>query len=183
MNTQIKFHWTKTQRGAPAIQIDTNVYRIQKRNNNGSIRFTCTDERCNASVTLFNDKIKFMRGNHRHEERVRPFHIVQMVHEFQQEAISDIKTPLPRIYDQIAKKFRRQYGTAVELPMFQQLKSTGYRKRLQILPPSPKRTNIRTFVIPDIFRFNLSNEPFLIHDSADPDRIIAFASKKSLNYL
>ena len=67
--------------------------------------------------------------------------------------------------------------------MFQQLKSTGYRKRLQILPPSPKRTNIRTFVIPDIFRFNLSNEPFLIHDSADPDRIIVFALKKSLNYL
>ncbi|CAF3900866.1 unnamed protein product [Rotaria sordida] len=178
MNKEIEFHWTKTQRGAPAIQIDTNLYRIQKRNNNGSIRFTCTDERCNASVTLLNDKIKFIRGTHRHGERVPPFHILQVVHEFRQKAVSDIRTPLPRIYDQ-----RRQYGTAAEIPMFQQLRSTGYRKRLEILPPSPKKTNIRTFIIPEVFRLNLSNEPFLIHDSANPDRIIVFASKKSLNYL
>ncbi|CAF1451762.1 unnamed protein product [Rotaria sordida] len=120
----------------------------------------------------------FIRGTHRHWERVPPFHILQVVHEFRQKAVSDIRTPLPRIYDQ-----RRQYGTAAEIPMFQQLRSTGYRKRLEILPPSPKKTNIRTFIIPEVFRLNLSNEPFFIHDSANPDRIIVFASKKSLNYL
>jgi hypothetical protein len=42
---------------------------------------------------------------------------------------------------------------------------------------------LRTFEIPEIFRFNSSNEPFLILDSADPVRTIAFASKTSLNYL
>ncbi|CAF5065119.1 unnamed protein product, partial [Rotaria sp. Silwood1] len=161
-----------------AIQIDTNLYRFQKRNNNGSIRFTCTDKRFNASVTLLDDKIKFMRGTYRHEERLPPFHILQVVHEFRQKTVSDIRTPLPGIYEQ-----RRQWGTTAEIPMFQQLRSTGYRKRLEILPPSPKKTNIRTFIIPEVFRLNLSNEPFLIHDSANPDRIIVFASKKSLNYL
>ena len=69
------------------------------------------------------------------------------------------------------------------MPVFQQLRSTGYRKRSEVLPTCPKPTTIRTFVIPAAFRLNSSNEPFLIHDSADPDRIIAFASKTSLNYL
>ena len=46
-----------------------------------------------------------MRGIHHHEERVLPFRIGEMVHEFQQEAVSDIRTPLPQIYDRIAKKF------------------------------------------------------------------------------
>ncbi|CAF5003677.1 unnamed protein product [Rotaria sp. Silwood1] len=115
MNKEVKFHWTKTQRSAPAIQIDTNLYCIEKRNNNGSIRFTCTDERCNASATLFNDKIKFIRGTHRHGKRLPPFQILQV---------------------------RRQYGTAAEIPMFQQLRSTGCRKRLEILPPSSKKTKM-----------------------------------------
>jgi hypothetical protein len=46
-----------------------------------------------------------------------------------------------------------------------------------------RRKTLRTFEITEIFRFNLSNEPFLIDDSADPDHIIAFASKTPLNYL
>ncbi|CAF3791531.1 unnamed protein product [Rotaria sp. Silwood1] len=37
---------------------------------------------------------------------------------------------------------RRQYGTAAEIPMFQQLRSTGCRKRLEILPPSSKKTKM-----------------------------------------
>ena len=69
------------------------------------------------------------------------------------------------------------------MPIFQQIRSTGYRKRSKVLPPYPNRTTMRTFTVPEMFRLNLSNEPFLIHDSADPHRIIAFASKTSLNYL
>jgi len=67
--------------------------------------------------------------------------------------------------------------------MFQQLRSTAYRKRSKVLPPYPKRSTLRTFEIPEMFRLNSSNEPFLIHDSADPDRVIVFASKTSLKYL
>ncbi len=67
--------------------------------------------------------------------------------------------------------------------MFQQLRSTEYRKRSEVLPPCPKRTTIHTFFIPEVFRLNSTNEPFRIHDSAEPHRIIAFASKRSLIYL
>jgi len=63
------------------------------------------------------------------------------------------------------------------------LKSTAYRKRSKVLPPYPKKSTLRTFEIPEMFRLNSSNEPFLIHDSADPDRVIVFASKTSLKYL
>ena len=75
------------------------------------------------------------------------------------------------------------YGTAADVPIFQQLRSTAYRKRSQVLPPCPMKTTLRSFKIPEIFRFNLSKEPFLIHDSADSERVIVFASKTSLNYL
>ena len=78
---------------------------------------------------------------------------------------------------------KKEYGTAAELPMFLQLRSTGYRKRSKVLPPYPTKETVRSFEIPDIFRLNSSNEPFLIHDSANPDRLIVFASKTSLKYL
>lgn len=67
--------------------------------------------------------------------------------------------------------------------MFQQLRSTAYRKRSKVFPPYPKKETLRTFQIPDMFRLNSSDEPFLIHDSANPDRLIVFASKTSLKYL
>ncbi|CAF1317084.1 unnamed protein product [Rotaria sordida] len=176
MNKEIEFHWTKTQRGAPAIQIDTNLYRIQKRNNNGSIRFTCTDERCNASVTLLNDKIKFIRGTHRHGERVPPFHILQVVHEFRQKAVSDIRTPLPRIYDQ-----RRQYGTAAEIPMFQQL-SLGMKS---ICYSATTKKDVRTYLtlfqsLKDaaaVLGINLAPSSHMI----DFESAAAIASKKVFN--
>ena len=76
------------------------------------------------------------------------------------------------------------------MPIFQQLRSTGYRKRSKVLPPYPNRTTMRTFTVfsfelppypnrttmrtftvPEIFLLNLLNEPFLIHYSADPHRI------------
>ncbi|CAF4142991.1 unnamed protein product, partial [Rotaria sordida] len=118
-------------------------------------------------------------GIHQHEERVLSFHSRGIVNKFQQATISDIRTPLPQIYDRI----RHEYGTATKMSMFQQIRWTGYRKRLKVLPPCPKRTNLRSFEIPQSFHLNSLKEPFLIHDSADPYRIIVFASKTSLRYL
>ncbi|CAF3348916.1 unnamed protein product [Rotaria sp. Silwood2] len=183
MNQSIEFHYTTTQRGSPAIQIGTDLYRVQKKNINGSIRYTCTNERCNASLTIFENKIQIMRGTHKHGQRLLPFHIGEIVNEFRQAIVSDIRTPLPQIYDKFAKKFLREYGSAAEMLMFRQVRATGYRVRTKALPPCPKKQDIATFHIPDVFRLNLSHEPFLIHDSANPYRIIVFASKSSLNHL
>jgi hypothetical protein len=62
---------------------------------NTTIRRTCTEERCNASVTLYENKVKFVRGIHCHQERNLPFYIGEMVHEFQQVATIDLRTSLP----------------------------------------------------------------------------------------
>jgi hypothetical protein len=53
MDKEIEFHFTRIQRDSPAIQIGTDLYRIQKKNINGSIQYTCTDERCDVSITIF----------------------------------------------------------------------------------------------------------------------------------
>jgi hypothetical protein len=56
---------------------------------------------------MIENKIKFIRGIHRREERMLPFHIEEVVHEFRQAAVSEIRKPLPQIYDRITKKFVR----------------------------------------------------------------------------
>lgn len=105
MSEPIEYHRTTTQRGAHAIQIGTDLYRIQKVNKNGTVRWICTHERCNASFTMNNDKILEKRGVHRHSERNLPFHIGEEVEKFYSEAKMDLKTPVPQLYDQAAKRF------------------------------------------------------------------------------
>ena len=51
------------------------------------------------------NEIKCMRGIHHHHERVLPFHIGEVVHKLEQAVVSDIKTPIQQIYDQLTKKF------------------------------------------------------------------------------
>jgi hypothetical protein len=105
MDNPVEFNRTKTQRGAPAIQIGTDLYRIQKFNKNGTTRLTCTSERCNASITMQDEKVLAIRGLHNHNERQLPFHVGETVNELRQAAAADIRTPLPQIYDRLAKKF------------------------------------------------------------------------------
>ena len=105
MNESIEYHRTTTQRGAEAIQIGTDLYRMQKKNKNGTVRWICTHERCNASFTMNNEQILEKRGVHSHSERNLPFHIGEEVKKFYAEAEIDLKTPVPRLYDQAAKKF------------------------------------------------------------------------------
>ena len=83
--------------------IDTDHYRVQTKNKTGTIRLMCTGERCTTSVILHENKMKSMRGIHRHQERVLPFHVGKMVHEFLQTAVNDFRTPLPQIYAQFIK--------------------------------------------------------------------------------
>ena len=82
---------------APALQIGTHLYRIQKKNKNGSIRLICTDERFYAYVAMYDNKIKFMRGIHRHEERVLTFHVEEMVCMNSDKAVNDLRAPFPQI--------------------------------------------------------------------------------------
>jgi hypothetical protein len=46
-----------------------------------------------------------MTGTYKHEQHLLPFHIGKIVNEIRQAVVSDIKTPLPQIYDKLAKKF------------------------------------------------------------------------------
>lgn len=105
MECSVEFHRTKTQRGADAIQVGTDLYRIQKQNKNGTIRLTCTSERCNASITMHDDEVLAIRGVHDHNDRQLPFHIGEVINELQEKATTDIRTPLPQIYDRLVKKF------------------------------------------------------------------------------
>ena len=53
------------------------------------------------------------------------------------------------------------------------MESTIYRKKLQNLPKLPR--TISDIELPDIFKY-IDNEPFLLHDSADSERILIFGT-------
>ena len=105
METAIELNRTKTQPGAPAIQTSTDLYRLQKQNKNGTVRWTCTSERCNASIIMRDNNLISIRRVYQHVEWQLPFHIGQIVNDFRRAVANNIRTPIPQIYDQFAKKF------------------------------------------------------------------------------
>lgn len=104
----IEYHYTKTQRGGTAIQIGTDLFRVQKRNRKGTVRWTCTSERCNASFTMLNEEIIRFRNKHNHCDRVFPHHVVDVVDQFKKAVKDDLCTPIPQVYDRFVKKFVRR---------------------------------------------------------------------------
>ncbi len=46
-----------------------------------------------------------MRSIYCHGAHVLPHHIGEVVNKFQEAAVSDIKTPIPQIYDKLTKQF------------------------------------------------------------------------------
>jgi hypothetical protein len=93
-----RWHWISLDTITAWCFSFTNRNRLiqnPEKKTNGTIRLTCTEECCNESVTLYENKIKFMRGIHSHHERILSFHIGEMVHEFQQAATTDLRTSLP----------------------------------------------------------------------------------------
>lgn len=68
------------------------------------MRLRCPVERLNASVAKHENKMTLMRGIHRHEERVAPFHIGERVHELRQTAAGDLKKTISPNRRSINKK-------------------------------------------------------------------------------
>ncbi|CAF1136280.1 unnamed protein product [Brachionus calyciflorus] len=94
-------------------------------------------------------------------------------------------TPLPQVYNDEIQELSSLVSTeaiAQFISPFDKIKSTLYRIRSKTIPKLPKTTE--EIIIPDNFAKTLDQkERFLLFDTKDVDRIIAFCSMSGLSRL
>ncbi|CAF3813318.1 unnamed protein product [Rotaria sp. Silwood1] len=93
-------------------------------------------------------------------------------------SLRDLLTPVTEIYRQNLVQYKRKKGSAEDIPTFNYIRSTAYRRRSSVLPPIPK--TLEDIVIPDTLKFLENGDPFLIFDNPAPNHIITLCSPQVL---
>ncbi|CAF1380158.1 unnamed protein product [Adineta ricciae] len=170
-----------SQKGSKVIRFQDNLYRLQKHNKNGSIRWICTNRYCSSSITIRNQTIENQRGQHNHDKVKRSASIMNAFKHMRQEVRNDVGKPVTQIYTEFVSEYRHINGTAESVPIFDTIRSTLYRDRSTVLPKHPRC--IRDLIVPDYFMKNLYDEMMLFCDQRIPTRILAFCSLSALKEL
>ncbi|CAF2141488.1 unnamed protein product, partial [Rotaria magnacalcarata] len=163
-----------TQQGSKAIYFDNNLYRLRKRNKNGTGRWVCTNRLCSCCLIIEDENLQFTRGDHNHESQKISLSIIQVVHQIRRKVCNDLLKPITQIYKESVSTYRRNEHTAESIPMFNALRLTLYRDRSTVLPKLPK--SLHNLLIPAVFTKNLYNENMLFFDNKQITRILGFAS-------
>ncbi|CAM4815341.1 unnamed protein product, partial [Rotaria magnacalcarata] len=170
-----------TQQGSKAIYFDNNLYRLRKRNKNGTGRWVCTNRLYSCCLIIEDENLQFTRGEHNHESQKISLSIIQVVHQIRRKVCNDLLKPITQIYKESVSTYRRNERTAESIPMFNALRLTLYRDRSTVLPKLPK--SLHNLLIPAVFTKNLYNENMLFFDNKQITRILGFASLTGLKEL
>ncbi|CAF1185674.1 unnamed protein product [Didymodactylos carnosus] len=100
-------YWVRkeTQRGAPAILFQENLFGHKRTNKNGSERWVCTVNDCSCSIVLKNDKIMCLKGIHAHKNTQFSAHVDRVISDVKPKAVEDPKIPIQQICDDEVIKF------------------------------------------------------------------------------
>ncbi|CAF3276334.1 unnamed protein product [Rotaria sp. Silwood2] len=170
--------WTQTTRGAKAFIYKNQKYRKRCSNKDGSEIWICCNKSCGVSMVLFDNIIKRYPQEHLHEELQHTPEIRTLLENIYKETKADLLKPVTEIYQQHLIQHKRKNGLADDVPIFNYIRSTAYRRRSSVLPPIPK--TLEDIVIPDGLKFFENGEPFVILDSPAPYRLITLCSPKAL---
>ncbi|CAF1419324.1 unnamed protein product, partial [Rotaria sordida] len=168
--------------GSSTIQYKANPYPIVKALNDTELRENIKRIQLIVVTSLIDKQTNLgVNGeNHNHDPKL-PENVQTVLVGLKRRVLSDIEKPIPTIYDEEVKKFRRENGSAATIPVFDSWKSTLYSVRKSILPPVP--TLLSSIEIPRDMHFNNTNQPFLFYNSPTPHKVIAFASEPALKIL
>ncbi|CAF1077092.1 unnamed protein product [Didymodactylos carnosus] len=72
--------------------------------------------------------------------------VLNCVNSIKKRVLEEPTTPIPQIYDQQVKKFRRENGSAATVPVFDSIRQSLYSTRLSVFPLLPK--TLQSLVIP-----------------------------------
>lgn len=95
----------QTQKGYKAILFRQNLYRQQKVNQSGSVRWVCTNRKCSSSITIYNEKIKAIRGFHNHTNIDRSPSIIKAVQNIREKVTQNLTKPITQIYNETVANY------------------------------------------------------------------------------
>ena len=99
------FTWTPSQRGEEAILYNNYLYRLKRKNQDGSAIYICTFKWCSRTVTLKNNAIiKSNCDKHNHDPKL-PENVQGVLCGLKRRILTDIDQPIIQIYEEEVKKF------------------------------------------------------------------------------
>ncbi|CAF2761124.1 unnamed protein product [Rotaria sp. Silwood2] len=173
--------WTETTRGAKAFIYKNQKYRKRCSNKDGSEIWICCNKSCGVSMVLLGNIIKRYPQEHLHEELQHTSEIRTLLENIYKETTADLLKPVTEIYQHHLIQHKRKNGLADDVPIFNYIRSTAYRRRSAVLPPIPK--TLEDIVIPDSLKLLENGKPFVIFDNPAPHRLITLCSPKALTSL
>ncbi len=94
-----------SQKGSKVIHFQDNFYRLQKNNKNGTTRWVCTNRLCSSSITIKNEIIQKIKGQHNHNKIKHSVSVIKVIKEMRHEASHNISKPITQIYSEFVSEY------------------------------------------------------------------------------
>ena len=133
-----------TQSGKNGIPFKNYFLVLKRTKKNENEIWICTHKLCNASIMMHEGlviKMSSIRsdGSHKfqHQQKM-DVNVYECIRSLNRRIDKDPVTPVPLLYDQVVKKFKRENGTTGSVPMFDRVKSSLYKYRSSKHSPALK---------------------------------------------
>ncbi|CAF1540199.1 unnamed protein product [Adineta ricciae] len=179
------FFVISTQRENEGIIFKDYHFGLKRRNMDGSKMWVCTKKSCKASIKTQESsiiKMKYINPDGTHDYEHPPkmsFNVYECIQSIKQRIDKEPTAPVSMLYDEQVKKFRRDYGNAGAIPVFDRVKSSLYEYRSSKQPTIPK--TLSSIVVPYSLTRTLTDENFLF--CSNVQSIFGFSSLTSLQLL
>ena len=176
--------FVETSKGRRSIVHEGYIYQKIRENGEWSW-WRCKDRTCKGKLRLENGQVTATTGEHFHPPSQAQTSANIVISSMKRRAREE-SVPLPQIYRQEMTKLYGGPGceeTAVNVPSFQNLKSSLYRSRLQRFPTLPQTREEIDFS--GEWTRTAREEDFLLVDTGhtDRNRLVAFATVGNLEKL
>lgn len=94
-----------TQKGSKAIYFENNLYRLQKKNKNGTHRWVCTNRSCSCCLIIKDETLQLIKGKHSHTTQKLSLSVIQAVHEMRQKVCHDPSKAITQIYNEVVSTY------------------------------------------------------------------------------
>lgn len=174
----------KSTRGKLKIAHEGFIYVKKKNLSNDVLCYECENRRhsaCHATIRISEGKIIGYTNTHNHApDKSRKEALIARAR-MKAEAIETYNSSQQIITGNVHSLSE---SASVKLPHVSAIRRTirRVRQRAEVAHPIP--TNISSMIIPDVYKYTLDKEPFLLYDGVDEeDRILIFSTKANLEVL
>ena len=98
------FTWTTSQRDEKAILYNNYLYRLKRKNQDGSAIYICIFKWCSRTLTLKNNAIIKSNCDKHNRDPKLPENIQRQLCELKRRILTDIDQPITQIYEEEVKK-------------------------------------------------------------------------------